>query len=333
MVCELLGKLQLPVKHRKTFMKNSGFFTLFLVLIFFCSPGFASSEWAGMNSAQFLKISIGARQAAMGEAFSAVADDISSMYWNPAGLVQIQEKEIVFSHAFWLGYTSYDFLAYSRNLKGPGVFGAGISSLFYGNLAGMDDSGNSIPDFSAYDILGILSYARNLSKSTSFGLNLKLIQQVIEKEGAGSWAVDAGLLFKSNTFKNLTLACVFQNIGPGLKIINECRPLPYSTRFAASCKFFNDCLTIAADADIPSSQDASIHIGVEYWQEDVIAFRIGYKTSTFQDLGFLSCFSIGMGYRQVFGTRRNRSTLNIDYAFVPCGDLVGAHRISFLLKF
>ncbi|MCK7521899.1 MAG: hypothetical protein MZV64_31575 [Ignavibacteriales bacterium] len=49
---------------------------------------------AGISAFQFLKIGVGARGVAMGEAYVAVANDASSLFWNPAGLAQMTENQV-----------------------------------------------------------------------------------------------------------------------------------------------------------------------------------------------------------------------------------------------
>ena len=52
--------------------------------------------WAsgpGTTAADILKIGVGARAIGMGEAYVAQADDVSSLYWNPAGLALMQERQ------------------------------------------------------------------------------------------------------------------------------------------------------------------------------------------------------------------------------------------------
>ena len=48
----------------------------------------------GTTGAQFLKIGTGARPVAMGYAFSAVADDLNALYWNPAGLALQMDRQM-----------------------------------------------------------------------------------------------------------------------------------------------------------------------------------------------------------------------------------------------
>ncbi|MEW6609072.1 MAG: hypothetical protein AB1414_16785 [bacterium] len=53
---------------------------------------------AGKTSYSFLKIGIGARALGLGSAFVGLADDPTAIYWNPAGLSQIKQRKLLFSH-------------------------------------------------------------------------------------------------------------------------------------------------------------------------------------------------------------------------------------------
>ena len=52
----------------------------------------------GISTAEFLKIGVGSRATAMGETFIAISNDVTALYWNPAGLAQFDKDEIIFSH-------------------------------------------------------------------------------------------------------------------------------------------------------------------------------------------------------------------------------------------
>jgi len=88
-----------------------------ILLLVFAGLASATSLYAagvGTTAAQFLKIGVGARAVAMGGAFSAVADNIDAIYWNPAGLSRLEKREFTASHAEMFESTRLDFLAYAH---------------------------------------------------------------------------------------------------------------------------------------------------------------------------------------------------------------------------
>jgi len=82
--------------------------TILFALFMISQSLFAGGE--GTTGAQFLKLGIGARPAALGESFTGVADDINSLYWNPAGLAEIQQFEASVSGAALYEDIFYGFL-------------------------------------------------------------------------------------------------------------------------------------------------------------------------------------------------------------------------------
>lgn len=71
----------------------------------------AWSTWryAGTTSLDLQKITIGARQAGMGEAFTGLADDLNTASFNPAGFALLNYKTISASHNEWLAESNYNF--------------------------------------------------------------------------------------------------------------------------------------------------------------------------------------------------------------------------------
>ena len=76
---------------------------------------------AGISSLQFLKISVGGRGAAMQEAMVAVANDVSALYWNPAGAVLDEHNGIMFAHTEWLVDLKHDFLGTVYHLSSADI--------------------------------------------------------------------------------------------------------------------------------------------------------------------------------------------------------------------
>src|SRR5258705_452634 len=85
------------------------------------AQGSLGGQRAGTSSATFLRIGIGARAVGMGEAFVAVANDPSAIYWNPAGLASLQRRELSISHVQWPADVTYEHVTLilpSRRLGG-----------------------------------------------------------------------------------------------------------------------------------------------------------------------------------------------------------------------
>src|SRR5260221_7311423 len=91
----------------------------------FVLPGLALGE-AGYSSANFLKIGMGARAAAMADSFTAVADDPTAIYWNPAGLALVQGTGLSATHGQWLQGVTNDYIALSQPIANGGALGLGF---------------------------------------------------------------------------------------------------------------------------------------------------------------------------------------------------------------
>jgi hypothetical protein len=84
---------------------------------------------AGISTAQFLKIGVGARASAMGEAFIAVSNDASALYWNAAGITQFSEDQLIISHNVWVVDINHDFIGAVYHLDDDNSFGASLTAV------------------------------------------------------------------------------------------------------------------------------------------------------------------------------------------------------------
>ena len=167
-----------------------------IVLLCMVANSFALTK-VGTTAAQFLKIGVGSRAQGMGGAFVAVADDISALYWNPAGIANLKGSEAMFMHTEWLADISYDFGAVALNLGPYGVIGISLSAT---SMAEMKVRTEMKPEgtgewFDAGDISAGLAYARALTDRFSIGGNVKWIRQSIWHMAANTVAFDIGTLF------------------------------------------------------------------------------------------------------------------------------------------
>jgi len=309
----------------------------FLLWISKSQAGVFSGEGAGTTGATFLKIEAGARPVAMGGAFVAVADDANTTYWNPAGLATLTGREITAMHNEWLEDIRYEFLGYAQPIesaKGSQGFGVSAMCLY---TSGMESRTTETLEpegtFGAYDIAVAGAYGLRVSEVVSIGANLKVIHQRIEDEIAWSGAIDLGLLYIQPKGRGgIRLGLVVQNIGPGIKFIEESDPLPLNIRAGIAkileLESIGSKITLAADINAPIDNVPNGHFGVEFVYERMkdirLAGRVGYKTNTIKDLNILSGLSTGLG----FVWKR----IGVDYVWVPYGDLGNTHRISLTIK-
>lgn len=265
----------------------------------------------GTTTASFLKIGIGARAAAMGEAFTAVASDGTSLYWNPAGLTQLKTKEISATYNSWFkeikqGYLSLTFPT-SR-----GTMGLGTNYVDMGKLEGRDVEGNPTGDFTASDTHIFIGYARKLKKS-SWGFTVGWLQDAIKDDKKDTFLANIGFLYPVSD--RFTLGVVAQNIGSRLGGDS----LPLTFKVGAAFKF--KALTLAVDIAKPQDNEIYYCLGAEWWLRNALALRVGYKTN--QDIG--EGITAGIGFKM--------GKTSIDYAYVPYGGLGDTHRISLGMKF
>lgn len=290
-----------------------------------CSLGLAaaSARGAGTASAQFLKLGAGARPAGMGEAFTAVADDLTAAYWNPAGLVQISAPQIGIMHNNYLLESDYQYAGGAWR-TGPSAFAVSVYRLDFGTIDGYSNSDVKTGHFDAASTAAGLSWARAMSDRFSVGGTVEYLQEAVENESATGVAGDVGILYRHEA---ATFGLVIQHMGSKLKFVREEENLPRTIRLGASKRFLENKITSAVDYSLPNDNDGTVALGAEYRPLTRYAFRLGYRSTPGNDIHVdgLTGVTAGLG---IFWGR-----LGIDYAFVPFGDLGDTHRVSLIYTF
>lgn len=291
---------------RKTLLR------VLIIGILILTPSLTSyANGPGTTTANFLKIGVGARATAMGEAFTALANDGTSLYWNPAGLIQMEKTELSATYNLWFQDIRQGYLGFGFPSLG-GIVGLGANYVDMGEIEGRDEEGNPTENFRASDVHLFLGYAVRFKK-IALGLTAGWVQDTIKDDVKTAFLGNIGLLYPLS--EQLTLGAVVQNLGTQLG--NDSLPLTLKMGIALS----RETLTLAADIAKPQDNDVYWCLGAEWWIQDTIALRAGYKTN--QDIG--PGWSAGLGF--IFQRTR------LDYAYVPYGDLGDTHRISLGMNF
>jgi hypothetical protein len=279
----------------------------------------------GEVGGEFLKIGIGERAVGMGEAFCAIADNSTAIYWNPAGLMHLKGREFSAMHLRWMAGVKSESLLYAHPIGKLSAFGVQLTSL-YTKEKRRDEYCNEIGTFLNYYALLSIAYARRVAPSLAFGSALKVIYRALDTEKAGNVALDFGILYKT-PIKNLKFGANVQHVGLGIKFTDNVESLPTNLKIGLSY-LIAPHLIVAVDSNLPWHGKRNFNFGIEYKLGISglhIFGRTGYKTSAVPDLGNASGLTggFGLGWKGYF----------INYSCVPYGELGLTHRFSFSLRF
>jgi hypothetical protein len=279
---------------------------------------------AGETGLAVLKVGVGARAVAMGEAFVATADDASGIYWNPAGSAWIEKRQAHFTHNAWLQGINHNVasLTFPTTI---GTFGLGF---LLNNIDGFERrtiaSEEPTGTFSSHDFSIALNYARKLNETLSLGANLKYVNEKIYIEDASGYMIDLGLRYRVPV-EGLVIAGAVQNLGFTTEMANEKIRLPQTVRLGGAYDVpfgvMKDKVRAAIDYVQIFEESSHINLGAEVMPVDVISVRAGYQTG-FEEKGVTAGFGLHLNW------------LDIDYAYVPFGrDLGDSHRFSLTTTF
>jgi len=213
------------------------------IIVLMTTQAFPVSE-AGVL---FLLISPGVRADGMGEAFVAIADDVTATYWNPGGLAFQTGREMFLMHSNWLPQLTndlfYDYAAYKHHIYGLGTFGISVTYLNLGQQVITGETGpEELGTFSSYDAAAALSYGTQMTENIGMGVSLRMIYSNLAPIGAGAeqgkgqtWAFcfDIGILYRDFFLRGLNFGANLANVGPKITYIDadQADPLPTNLKF------------------------------------------------------------------------------------------------------
>jgi hypothetical protein len=302
---------------------------------------------------EFISLGVGGRALGMGGAFVALANDVTSGYWNPAGLSQINYPQFTLMHDEQFGsLVNYDYGAVAIPFGSNTSLGFSVIRLGVDDIANTQNAGsngitgdplsdpndpnfrvdpNKVTYFNAADWAFYFTYAKKQSDDFSYGANVKIIRRELGDASATGIGIDLGVWY--TPFENVQLGANFQDvtttflawstgrnelISPTMKVGSAYFIEAFGGRFAPAVDFdirFEN-RKYASTAHIgPVSLD--LHTGLEYQFKDLVALRLGYSD--------VKQLTMGAGVRL--------PKLNIDYSFAKfdaTNQLGNTHRISLM---
>ena len=322
-------------------MKNTDKKIFAIVLLMFSlNINTHAFEKVGTTSFQFLKVYPGARACAMSGAFSTVADNSESVFWNPAGLARVNGLDVSVNYIGWLLDIKHYAVSAAYNLGDWGTVGfmgiitdvgeiqeTKVEYIGAGEkIDGMFNPGLTGNVFKPTSSVIGLSYAQKLTSRFSFGATVKYVRDDLIYSKADAVLFDGGFLFNTE-YRSIVIGASILHFGSELKYIDKSYPLPQTFNIGISAyllspsdpllfKVEDQKLLLSYDIIQPRDYTQMHSIGMEYTFNDMISLRGGYTFNNDQE-GLSAGFGI-----QFKGSR-------IDYSYSDFGQYLGSvHRIT-----
>ena len=275
---------------------------LFITAIILCLAtvnSFALNKVA-QSKMQFLKIGVGARAAALGDAYTAIAGEPNSIFYNPAGCAFVDGLNVEFNKTDWIADIEHLSGVISYHWGNIGTFTLNFIDINYGNMtrtvvdAHAWEGYNELGDFSVDEYAVGFGYAKNLTDRFSVGGQVKYIYQNLGE--TETWwyigtefeqykklnnaddvvAYDLGTYYDAG-FKGLKIGMAIQNFAN--------KSIPLTFRFGISFEINqllfpsvkNHLLRFSWDGLHLKDYSERMHFGLEYVFRGNYFLRGGYK--------------------------------------------------------
>jgi long-subunit fatty acid transport protein len=328
-----------------------------LLLLLAATPARAQftlgEQRAGTASGSFLKIGLGARATGLGEAFVAVANDPTAIYWNPAGLASIQRQEVAVSHIEWPADIRYEHVAWVLPVK---RFGGSLGFQFGVLSTAVDETSELQPfgtgrTFVYSDMIAGMAYARRWTDKLLVGFGAKYVREDLGKDvgnpTTSSMLYDIGSIYYLG-LGSVRVATSLTNFAPALKpkgqfispgadgVVgtsdDEVRvydgfDAPTVFRYGIAFEPIENAtqrLTTSIEANQPADNAQSVKAGLEWVWLGRLALRSGYNFNA--DALKLSA---GAGVNAELGSWKG----TLDYAYTDGGFLGPINRLTLGVRF
>lgn len=297
------------------------------------------AQRVGISTAEFLKIGVGSRASAMGDAFVAVANDASALYWNPAGLVQFKDDQLLFSHNMWVVDINHDFVGAVYHMDETNAFGISFTAL---SMQDMPVTTEFQPfgtgDYFGFgDIALAVTYSRKMTDQFSFGGTVRYIEETLDKLKMRGVMIDLGTYYWTG-LGTTRFAVAVTNFGNqlapdgqvvliGKRSVSQWQAFspPTVFRIGFAMEPYQDeinKITASIQLNHPNDNSENLSTGVEYSWKNTFYLRGGYKFNVDEQN-----YSFGAG----FYVPVSLANVTVDYSYSNFVKLGTAHRFSIIL--
>ncbi|MBU0476237.1 MAG: PorV/PorQ family protein [Bacteroidetes bacterium] len=324
---------------------------IFILVLALTFVSYAQKNNVGTSAANFMKIGVGGKAVAMGEAFSSISDDPTALFWNPGGIGFQKNTDLNFSNTQWIFGTGLNYLGIVLPFEELGTFGISINMFTSGDI---EETTIAKPHgtgrvFDASDISIGFSYAKQLTDRFSAGITLKYISESLALESSSAVAIDIGSIFIINQDYNFRMGVVVSNLGTDMKLegldlatnvttdnskLVEAElktyswPLPLTFRVGLASDIISTPMhrfTLAIEVNDARDFKPRESVGIEYGFNSMFYLRSGYKFNYDEE-----SYSAGIGLKYYI---ESIGGITFDYAFTNLNNLGNINRFSVGLSF
>lgn len=308
--------------RRRIFISARSLYLIWLILLLIPSVGmFAQEEKAGQPGA-FLRLGVGARALGLGRAFSAISNDASAAYWNPAGLGVLRSKELMGMYSMLSMERQHNYVAMALPTRSFGTFGVSWINLNVGDIEGRDWMGRLTDSFSNSQNAYFVSWGIPIYESIHIGCTAKYITHTLENFQSSGYGIDTGLLIKITEY--FSLGAMVRDISSKVSWNTNGKieeKFPITVRVGTAFIPMDLPITIGLDFEQIANRKATFHGGLEFDLIQGLGLRVGYDNGHISAGGFIS-IPLGSTHFQS------------DYSFGEDPiDKTYIHRVSISLKF
>jgi len=338
---------------------------LIIMILVFAQSVFGQGEVnkVGTTAANFLKLEVGARAVALAGAYTAIANDVSALQWNPAGIASLNRITALYNIANLYADINHQFMGIVVPVGLNNFFGFSINYVDIGRIekTTVDSPEGTGLFFENYNMAAGISYSRMLTDRVTFGATGRWVHEQIWEQKADGFSADIGIIFTPNV-SGLRIGMSITNFGQDMMMDNgplttfsyepredqegvgnrnldakyqvEKYPLPISFQLGAAMDIMGANSSFLPDKsnrisiifEVNDSFDNAMRAkyGLEYEWRKILALRTGYKQNY-----DLASFTWGGGLKIPL----RGMDLRFDYGMADYGDLGYIHVTSIQIGF
>ncbi len=327
-------------------------FTFLVISSLSIFPQTVISKYAG----EFMAIGVGARALGMGGAYVAISNDVTSGYYNPAGLANLNYPQIALMHAEQFGnLVNYDYASVAIPFGTDMSFGISAMRLAVDGIPDTRDAlvirntttrlsditdpraginPELVKEFSDQDWAFYLTFAKRHAEDFYYGVNVKIIKRDIAEYSAFGVGFDIGALY--SPFENFFLGANLQDITTTLVAWNTGR----NELITPTAKIGTAYMVEVLGGKLTPALDLDVRFENRRFASNFNIGPVSFDMHTGFEFNFKNLFAVRAGYNDVkqftLGTGVKLPKLNIDYSFARFSyskneRLDDTHRISLIL--